>query len=681
MGLKYQLNPKNETDLKQLKALGWDSMTDQDIEEDAISDEDILSQAKEAYELCSSAETENRTSALNDMKFAKLGEQWPSDVKTKRESESRPCLTINKMPTFIRQVVNDARQNKPQIKVKAADSRADPKTAEVLNGLIRNIEHISNADVSYDTAIDNAASGGVGYIRVNADYAYDDVFDMDLLIERVINPFSVYGDPNSTAADGSDWNVAFVTDRITKKEFKKRYKGKANTDFSGVEWQDAEAWLNDDGVMIAEYWVREVVDKKIVQLSNGHVFTEEDLMSEPDLLTAIQVGQLQVTNERTTKGHKVTQYLVSGVDVLEKNDWPGKYIPIIPVYGDEFAIEGKRYFRSLIHSAKDAQRMLNYWRSTSTELVALAPRVPFIGPKGSFAYDEERWETANTESHAYLEYDPAKGPPPQRQPLDMGVAAGALQEALNANDDIKSVIGMYDASIGARSNETSGKAIMARQREGDTSTFHFIDNLSRSIRQVGRVLIDLIPSVYSGERVIRVLGEDGKEQNVPLGTPTPKLDKKGQPETDEQGQIIMAMHDLTVGKYDLAVDAGPSFTSRREEAAMQMTEMIRAFPQAAPVLGGPLARNMDWPGAQEIADKLDKLDPTNKQELPPQIQQAMEQGKQKIAELEQENAQLKMQMQNKQGELKVDEFEAQTDRIKVEAEIGEKVANLVGPYI
>jgi hypothetical protein len=256
-----------------------------------------------------------------------------------------------------------------------------------------------------------------------------------------------------------------------------------------------------------------------------------------------------------------------------------------------------------------------------------------------------------------------------------------MQEALNANDDIKSVIGMYDASIGARSNETSGKAIMARQREGDTSTFHFIDNLSRSIRQVGRVLIDLIPSVYSGERVIRVLGEDGKEQNVPLGQPTPQLDKKGQPETDEQGQAIMAMHDLTVGKYDLAVDAGPSFTSRREEAAMQMTEMIRAFPQAAPVLGGPLARNMDWPGAQEIADKLDKLDPTNKQQLPPQIQQAMEQGKQKIAQLEQENAQLKMQMQNKQGELKVDEFEAQTDRMKVEAEIGEKIVNAVGPYV
>lgn len=613
------------------------------------SDEAILKEARDALDLAQSVESENRKNALDDVRFSRLGEQWPSEIKAQREAEARPCLTINRMMTFVRQVVNDSRQNKPQIKVKPVDSNSDPATAEVVNGLIRNIEYVSSADVAYDTAIDSAVSGGFGYIRVKTDYTYDDIFDLDIMIERVANPFSVYGDPHATSADGSDWMTALVTDRISKNEFKRRFKGKANVDFEGPEWHDCGDWLNDDGVLVAEYWKREEEPKRIFLLSDGNTVSEEDIKENADLLALLEDGTLAVVKERETKGYKVTQYILSGVEVLEKNDWPGCYIPIIPVYGDEFTIEGKRYFRSLIHPAKDAQRMLNYWRSTSTELVALAPRVPFIGPKSAFDSDIERWNTANTKSHAYLEYD---GPvAPQRQPLDMGVAAGALQEALNAADDIKSTIGMYDASLGAKSNETSGRAIMARQREGDVATFHFIDNLSRAIRHVGRVVLDLIPHVYSGARVIRVLGEDGKEQSVPIN--------QQYQTTDKQGRAIMAMHDLSAGKYDLAVEAGPSFTTRREETAAQITEMIRAYPPAAPILGGPLARNLDWPGADEIAEKLERLDPTRQQQLPPQIQQALQQGQALIAKLQAENAQLKADKQ-------IDSFKAETDRMKVE---------------
>jgi hypothetical protein len=621
--------------------------------------DDLLREAREAFQRCEDAENHNRTTALKDIEFARAGNQWPADIEKQREREGRPCLKINKMPAFIRQVVNDARQNKPSIKVHPADSGADPETAEIINGLIRNIEYTSNADVAYDTATECAVTGGFGYIRVGLDYAHDDAFDMDITINRVSNPFSIYGDPNSTAADSSDWNVAFVLDRMSQDEYEAKYRGASKVDWDDTAWRDAGAtWFEDKTVTVAEWWTREEKDRPIVLLTDGMVLDKAALFEDPDLQMLLQAGAIQIHGERVSKTHKVKQRIMSGAEILDTVDWIGKYIPIIPVYGDEFDIEGKRYFRSLIHNAIDAQRMFNYWRTASTELVALAPKVPFIGPKKAFDSDSERWQTANTKSHPFLEYD---GPvAPQRQPMDMGVAAGALQEALNASDDMKAIIGLYDASLGARSNETSGKAIMARQREGDVSTFHFIDNMARAIRHTGRILIDLIPKVYDKPRIIRVIGEDGSQRAAPVNQQAPKTDKKGNPVTDEFGNAVMAMHSLTSGKYDLTVTTGPSFTTRREEAAMQMTEMIRALPAAAPVLGKHLAKNLDWPGADDIAEELEAM--SAGPQIPPEVEQAIEQGKQKIAQLEEENQRLK---QDQAADMAKIEAQKQADVAKV----------------
>ena len=631
-------------------------------------DDDLLRAALEDFRLCEDAESINRETALTDITFSRLGDQWPADIVRQRQIEGRPCLTINKLPTFIRQVVNDARQNKPSIKVHAADSGADPETADLINGLIRNIEYASNADTAYDTATECAVSGGFGYIRVGMDYAYDDAFDMDITINRVSNPFSIYGDPNSRNADSSDWDTAFVVDQLTKEQFEAQYGDKAQVDWADSVWNKVGAsWREGNTITIAEYWKREEIERPIVQLSDGSVHDMEDMQSQ-QMQFLLQTEQIQVTRERKAKSCKVTQRFMSGAEILETRDWPGRYIPIIPVYGDEFDIEGRRYFRSLIHNAVDAQRMFNYWRTASTELVALAPKVPFIGPKGAFDHDIERWNTANTKSHPFLEFSGQVAP--ARQPLDMGTAAGALQEALNASDDIKSIIGLYDASLGARSNETSGRAIMARQREGDVSTFHFIDNMSRAIRHTGRVLIDLIPKVYSGERIIRVIGEDGEQDAKPINQPYPQVDPKtGQPMVDEMGQAIMALHDLTAGKYDLTVTTGPSFTSRREEAAASMTEMVRAFPAAAPIIMPELAKQLDWPGADKIADKMEEM---ASGQIPPQAQEAIEQGKKQMQamgaemqKLQQENQQLKQDQSAKMAQVDSDH---QIALIKVQSE-------------
>jgi hypothetical protein len=649
------------------------------------ADDDILEEAQEAFKLATDTEMDNRKAALEDLRFARLGEQW--DIKDRqRRGQDRPALVVNKLPAFIRQVVNDARQNKPSIKVRPVDDIADVNTAQVMNGIIRNVETSSNADVAYDTAADCAVTMGFGYFRVDLDYSHDDTFDQDLLIKAVPNPFSVYGDPSSTAADSSDWNSAFVTEWMATELFKQRYP-----DADEVNWDDTGMahmgpdWRSEEEVLLAEWWKREEVTRNVLLLDipgQAPLTLAEDVYKEQrDFLDMLGA---KVIKSRKVRSYKVMHYLMTGAEVLEETEWPGRYIPVVPVYGEEVNVEGKRIFRSLIRDAKDPQRMVNYWRTTATELVALSPRAPWIGPEDAFnGEDSERWNTANTENHNFLSY---KGQvAPERIPF-AGMPAGAIQEAMNANDDIKAVIGLFDASLGAQGNETSGVAINARAREGDVSTFHFIDNLSRGIRCGGRVLIDLIPHVYTAGRIVRILGPEGQIATATLGNrnatppsaapalppiaapmagglalPSPMpMGSAGQPpgmapdsapgglaqppsglplgpggappaglppgtpplQPDPNSPApwppqppdgTTGIFDLSVGKYDLVVDVGPSYTTRRAEASEQMMKLIQAYPPVAPIIGDLIAKNLDWPGAQEIADRLKIM-------LPPQLQ-------------------------------------------------------------
>jgi hypothetical protein len=569
-------------------------------------DDKILEEALEAFEAAEQKEHHNRVSAREDLVFGRLGEQWHATDIESRTNEHRPILTVNRLPAFIRQIVNDARLNKPSIKVHPVDDDSDPLTAEVINGIIRNIEVQSKADLAYDTAIDSAVSCGFGYLRVDVDYARDDTFDQDITINRIANPFTVYGDPLSDAADSSDWNRAFVTDLLTEDEFDKAYPGEEHSNWEAAEGQTENLWGDEDGIRVAEYWRRSEVMRKLLKFSDGTVLTEEAyLENEGQLKAMFDSAGLSVTAERDIPGYEVEQYLMTGAAILSRVEWAGKYIPIIPCYGDEVNVEGKRYFNSLIKFAKDPQRMVNYWRTTATELVALAPKAPWVGAKGSFDTDPN-WGSANTKSHPYLEYDVVQGgTPPQRQPF-AGVPAGALNEAMMASDDMKATLGMFDASLGARSNETSGVAIKARDRQSDISNFHFIDNMTRCIRQAGIVVLDLIPSVYNEARVMRIMGEDMTTPDTVQVNQQIPHPEGGQ---DEEGNPRTHVYDLTTGKYDVTVKAGPSFTTRREEAADQMMNLLQAFPSAAPYVGDILAESLDWPRSDDIAKRLKMLLP------------------------------------------------------------------------
>ena len=636
--------------------------------------DDILKEAQEAFEVAAESESENRQAYEADIRFALMEEQWPDTVRRQRELEGRPCLTVNNLAPMIRQVVNDARQNKPGITVHPADDAADAETAEILNGIIRNIEQSSNAEVAYDTALECAVAGGFGFFRINTAYTSDDTFDQDIVIERIANPLIVYGDPTSQAADSSDWNTAFVVENLSKAAFERQYKGADPVDWKADEWRSVEApWLDDDSVMVAEYWKRDEVMRQVVLLSTGEVIDADEYAANKEFLDSIGV---ELQGQREVRSHKVIQRVLSGAEELKKVEWAGKYIPIIPVYGSEVNLLGKRYFRSLIRGAKDAQRMRNYWRTTSTELVALAPKAPFIGRKGAFDTDASKWATANTQSHAYIEFDGNESP--QRQAF-AGIPAGALQEALNASDDIKSIVGIYNSSLGARSNETSGTAIQARDAQADTGTFHFIDNLSRAIRHAGRVIIDLIPSVYPVPRVLRIIGPDGKPElkTVNEETKEPQIDPAtGKPLIDEEtGEVaqVVKIYDLTAGKYDLVVKAGPSFASKRDEFIAMASELMRGNPMLQQVLTPMIIENFDIPDADKIIAKLEAL-----QGESPEVEEIKGQATEAVDQLNGQIQQLQAQMQqlaeqNKElaakndleaRKLEIEAFNAETKRIQ-----------------
>jgi hypothetical protein len=593
--------------------------------------EPIIREALERFTESQDGTLFSRQAYEDDTRFARLSDQWPEKVRNQRQEEGRPCLVINKLPALIRQVANESRQNKPSIVVRPVDNGADVATAEVINGLIRSIER-NKASLAYDTAIDHALSGGFGFFEIGIEYAHDDTFDMECVIKRIPNALMVHWDPTTTAFDSSDWEFAFVSDLLTKEQFKQRYPKAEEISFEGMAQDDhMSMWSTDDELIrVAAYWLREEETRELILFDgpNGQVSLREDslpFLAKQALQTGginiggqlkdaqlaqayIQLSGLTELRRRTVKFHKVTRKIISGVEVLEGDgkdgEWPGSTIPICPVWGEEIILDGKRHFRSMIRDAKDPQAMHNFWRSATTELVALAPRAPFIMEEGSIPKGQEaKWQTANNRSHPFLTY--TKGSQiPQRQPF-AGVPAGALQEAVSANEDMQAITGIYPSSIGARSNETSGKAILTRERQGDISNFHFIDNLSRAIEGAGRILVEIIPSVYTERETIRILGDDMKEKVVLLGQQA-----GNQPTQDGQ-----RLYDLSVGKYDVEVKTGPSYGTQREETRETLIELMRAVPQSASILGDVLIEHMDFQGADKVAKRLQML-------LPPAIQKA-----------------------------------------------------------
>lgn len=586
-------------------------------QDDSTDEETVVREARDRLQECVEAWGENHTQAEHDIEM-RSGDQWDADVVNQRQQDQRPTLTFNRLETYVQQVVGNQRQNRPGIHVAPADLDMEDKipgeetdeqgqsqeyrTSDVLEGLVRQIEYKSRAGAAYDTAFDHAVGNGFGYFRLVTDYANDTSFEQEVRIKRIRNPFAVYMDPAAETLTYEDATYAFISDWLSEDEFSNLYPdAEASEDLPEGTGQDRALWWVDGKVRVVEYF-RKVPREKTIALVQGPDGSQQTV-NLGESKKEIDAARKQITDvgaiiarERQVKHHKVVWYLLNGSTVLEgPKEFPSKYIPVIPVWGREIIDDGETVYQSLIRHALDAQKNYNYWRSAMTELVALAPKSPWVGPARAFQGYEQYWRSANTKNWPFLPYNDESPAPPQR-PQRSDLPQGATQEAQSADYDMKATIGMFEASLGERSNERSGRAIEARQNEGDVGTYIFTDNLNKAIEHCGRVMLDMIPRVYDTPRTLRIRREGGEGDFVRVNQDTP------------EGR----MGDITRGQFDVTVKAGPSYATQREEFVQSLWEASRANPQLWQVAGDLLIKNMDWPGAEEIAQRI-------KRTIPPQV--------------------------------------------------------------
>jgi hypothetical protein len=643
-----------------------------------VADNDqLLATMRRRFTYASTQEHDIREQARMDLEFV-AGDQWTEAARTERDKYDKPCLTFNKLPTFVQQVCNAARQKKPSIKISPVDSKTDKDTATVLNGIVRHIEYSSDADVAYDTALEYAVTCGFGYYRILTEWCEDpEAWSQEIRISAIQDPFSVYLDPDSRKHDRSDMNWGFVIDRISRDEFRAQYGTENGRGWSLDNYVSGDEWIDGTSVQVAEYWWVEKKPRTVALIeapvmdpygmgtpaidpNTGEAITEQSTVDANEVPEGARI-----VRKRTIEERKIRCIKTNGHEILEEKEWAGKWIPIVPVYGKEIFIQGKRYLFSLVRFARDPQQLYNFYRTSEAETVSMGAKAPWIGYEGQFK--SESWKTANTRNWAYLEVSPimvngAPAPLPQRNTFEPPIQALSIG-ASQASEDIKGALGMFDAAIGAQSNETSGIAIQRRQAESDVSNFHFGDNQARAQRHAGRIIVDLIPKVMDTEQEIRIIGEDERERVVTVNAQY--IDENGKPRE----------YILSSGKYDVTVKSGPSYSTQRQEAFDLMTQFASAYPDLLKIAGDIVFQNSDIPGADALAERFKKtLPPELLQEedegapkIPPAFAKKMQQGMQMIEMLTQEVNQLKDDAERKTPELELKRYEI-TERIQTERE-------------
>ena len=565
-------------------------------EESNDKERKLLAEARERLADAIERDSENRRAALDDLQFVYVEDaQWPPELRAERISEGRPCITVNKMPIFIDQVVGDQRQNRPSIKVVPVDSKSDTKIANILSGWIKHVFQVSQADVAIDHSFEHAVACGYGAMRVVTKYSDDSSFEQEAYIEKIDDALSVFWGKHSQY-DCSDAQYCFIISDIDREEYKAKY----NHDIVPFSQADTQlvsgGWITKNTVRVAEYFVKEPVQKTIYSLADGRTV---DTLLEGDM----------PVNLRKVESYKIKWYLLSGDRILDEKYWVGnKYIPVIPVWGKEINAGGKRLMRGLIRFAKGPQMMYNYWTSCDTETVALSPKTPYLVTPEQISGHELQWNDAHRKNFPYLITNPDPKAPgwPKREPPPQ-VSTAMVSKIQMVDQEIRDTVGLQKASLGMPSNERSGVAIRERKQEGDVGTFAFIDNLSRSIEYLGRVLVDMSARLLDTERILRLGLGDGTYRFESVNVEA------------EEGVVL---NDLSLGTYDVVVSTGPSFTTQRTEARRSMSEFIQYFPAAAPLIGDLYAKSMDWPGSEDMAKRLEVL-------LPPEIKEEIAAERQK----------------------------------------------------
>jgi hypothetical protein len=653
-----------------------------------VKDDEIITEAKARFQRCEDFEGDFRKLFTDDLKFVNAdsdnGYQWPEAMMKQRTEDARPCLTINKTRQHALMVINEAKENKPQVRVSAVGGDASYESAQVYEGVIRHIEYQSNATDAYDTALEFQVKGGIGYWRIVTEYSGNDSFDQDAFVRRIRNPLSVYLDPDIKEADGSDAKYGFIKDDMKRDDFDRKYPDHKDTIGDG-KGGDRDDWCNEDTIRVAEYYRITYTKDWLIAMpvpdgvGGEHIaMVKHSELVEANAELAKAVLKDKTVQRRQIQVQKVEWYLLAGDKVIDKSIWPGTTVPIVRVVGEEMIIDGKLDRKGHVRNLKDPQRMYNYWSSSAVEFVALQSKSPYIAGARAIDGYEAYWNTANTENHSYLPYNDVDDngqpvTPPQRQePPSMSQAYLAGMQA--SAEEMKMVTGQNDPLMGAPSNEIAGIAITKRQKQGDRATMHYRDNLAKAIRYTGKILIDIIPKIYDTPRVIRILAEDGSDDTVKID-PNQQQPMVEQPKQDGTEGVDRAFNPA-MGQYEVVADSGPNYTSKREEAFDAMTALAAGNPNFLGIAGDLYMRAADFPMADELAERFaNSIPDAIKGDGPsPELQQAQQAAQQAQQQVQQLQAQLAAAMQaaadndkkasDKDKANEINAFKATTDRLQ-----------------
>lgn len=636
---------------------------------------DIIREAKDRFKKCEEWESEPQRRARDDQKFANgdsdNGYQWPNDMRRAREVMKRPVLTVNKIQLHNALIVNDMKKNKPAIKILPTGGGATKKSADCYNGIIRHIEYQSNAQAAYDTAAENQVECGIGYWRLITDYVGNESLDQEIFIKEVKNPFSIYCDPDAKEKDYSDMRYAFVFESQQLDLFKQDNPNVKEDDVAGGNTIRDSDWVDKEHVRICEYFrVIKKQDTLIVYIDDKgqQVVVKE---SSIDSRLAKKLKKEEGVRTRDFTYNIVEWYKIAGNTIYDSTIWPGKYIPIIKLVGTERIIDGRLERKGHTRYLKDAQRMYNYYASSEAESLGLQTKVPWTGPAKAVEGYEQYWFNANVISYSYLPFnhidDKGNAIPAPSRPQPPASSEGYQRGMENAARDMMAISGQFEAMQGQPGNEVSGKAISGRQRQGETATYHFVDNQAYAIQFTGKQLIDVIPKIYDTRRIVRMIAPDGQESDVTIDPNSQQGYMEEKPPFED---VVKKIFNPTVGQYDVQADVGPAYATRRQEAFDAYVKIITQSPDLMKLIGDLAFRNADFPGAEDIADRLKRMVPPevlgegptpNEQNMQQQIQnlsQMLEQALQAAAEADRK---AKATKDDKEAE----KYNAVTNRIKV----------------
>ena len=624
-----------------------------DEKANADAEQAVLAELRGFLQDSISAEGDQRLQGETDVEFLVAIDQWPADIKAQRQFQKRPALTVNTLPSMVQQVTNEQRQNTPAIKVHPVSDGADKKVARIVQGVVRHSEYVSNADSAYDCAVNWAAAIGFGYFRLVTRYEDPKSFNQVIRFGRIRNPFAVYFDPYSVEPDGSDARKAAISDTLSEAEWKSQYPNEPIpqwSDFAAGLGDSAPFWQVNKGVRVVEYYRIAEKARKLALLADGSTAWKDEV---PD---GVAIVDERDSCERVVEWRKCCAW-----KCLEMTIIPGEYIPVLPVYGAEWIVHGKVHRSGLVRYARDSATMYNFWITSATEQVALVPKAPYVAAEGQIEGYESEWENANNSAVSVLTYKPTTidnllVPPPQRQPM-ADIPAGMITMSMHARDNIKATMGIFDASLGAQGNETSGRAINARKAQSSNGSYHFTDNLEKAVRHAGQIFVGMMPAVYDTERVVAIMGENEKMSSVRINQPQ----QQAQTGPGGYGEIVTkVLNDVRVGKYDITISAGPAYSTQLQEATDAMVGIAQSWPKFMDIAGDKVVKAMAFPGSDGIAARIEASIPAelraaeqaeDDEQLSPTARAMLEKADQTVKMMDQQIEQLTAIVQKQQQEL------------------------------